>query len=350
MAFGLPSLEDRAAWLGRIGEPGAHDSIASGSRILLDVDAIEAPVGSPGSHRGWLRVAAWNAERCRYLDASLELLARVDADVVLLSELDSGMARSGNHDVPRRLAEGLGLGGAFGVEFVELSIGDAADVVSADASGMTTNDRGLHGNAVLARGGVRDAAVLRLDEGGDWFTADRGQPRVGGRMAVAGVVTIAGDVDLTVVSFHLESRSTADERGAQFARLLAAVDDRFGSGPCVLGGDANTFGVAIAELADRAAVQRMRCEEPTRFSWPVGHEPLFEEAARRGFSWIDSNVVAPTTNHDAGGLPDHVPLHLDWLLTRGLEARRPAVVPAVDGRGSPLSDHELVAVSVRPST
>jgi endonuclease/exonuclease/phosphatase family metal-dependent hydrolase len=350
VAFPAPSSEERAAWLGRVGEPGAHDAIADGLACLHEVDAFDAPLSSSSELRGpWLRVAAWNAERCRHLDASLGLLASVDADVLLLSELDAGMARSGNHDVPRRLAEGLGLGGAYGVEFVELSIGDAADVAAADAFGMSVNERGLHGNAVLARDGLRDAVVLRLDDGGDWFTPDRGQPRVGGRMAVAGTVSVAG-VAVTAVSFHLESGSTAAERGVQFARLLDAVDDRFGNGPCILGGDANTFGVAIAELADRRAVSRLRADEPTRFSWPVAHEPLFAEASARGFSWVDANLAAPTTNHDAAGLPDHVPLHLDWLFTRGLEARRPTVVPAVDGRGSPLSDHELVAVSVRLSS
>ena len=51
------------------------------------------------------------------------------------------------------------------------------------------------------------------------------------------------------------------------------------------------------------------------------------------------HVAAPTTEHDAGGLPDHVPLKLDWILVRGLVARRPAVTPA-----GGLSDHHAVSV------
>ena len=344
-----PTADERAAWLARIGEPGAHDDIARGLACLREVEALGEP--SADAAGPWLRVVAWNAERCRHLDASLALLADVDADLVLLSELDAGMARSGNHDVPRRLAEGLGLAGAFAVEFVELGLGDAADREFASAFGETENARGLHGNAVLARGGLRDAAALRLDDGGDWFTHERGQPRVGGRVAVAGTVTIGGadgdGVDLTAVSFHLESSSTADERAAQLGVLLRQVDERFGTGPCVIGGDANTFGAPITELFDRDDVRRLRDEEPARFSWPVDREPLFAVAADHGFAWTDANVAAPTTNHDARGLPDHVPLHLDWLFVRGLEARRPTIVPAVDGRGTPLSDHQLVAASVR---
>ncbi len=368
MTFTPPTTEERAEWLRRLDEAGAHDAIASGLACLSDVDEVGS--ADPGARAGtaasgWLRVAAWNAERGRFLEGSIELLARVDADVVLLSELDSGMARSGNADVPRRLAETLGYGGAFGVEFIELGLGDAAEEArmlsesGGSSGGGAVNERGLHGNAVLARGGVREAVVLRLDAGGDWFGADRGQPRIGGRMAVAGRVALAGGgeaggggggagVDVTVVSVHLESSSTAAGRAAQMEVLLGLVDERFGKGPAVIGGDFNTFGAPIVELLDRDAGRRMRAESPTRFSWPVPHEPLFGDvAAVHGFEWVDANVTAPTTRHGAGGLPDHIPLKLDWLLVRGLEARRATVVPALAADGSALSDHDLVAVSVR---
>jgi endonuclease/exonuclease/phosphatase family metal-dependent hydrolase len=347
VTFSGPTADERAAWLERIDEPGAHAAIAEGLACLRDVELLDEPVGAPAVGP-WLRVAAWNAERCRHLDASIAMLAAVDADVLLLSELDAGMARSGNHDVPRRLAAALGMSGAFAVEFVELSLGDAADVEFAQGFGLSENTRGLHGNAVLVRGSeMRDACALRLDDGGDWFTLDRGQPRVGGRVAVAGLLDI-GDVDVVVVSFHLESSSTADERGVQMGLLLRQVDERFGAAtPCILGGDANTFGAPITALFDRDHVRQLRDEEPTRFSWPVPREPLFEVAAAHGLSWVDANVAAPTTNHDVRGLPDHVPLHLDWLFVRGLEARRPTIVHAVDGAGTVLSDHELVAMSVR---
>jgi hypothetical protein len=75
---------------------------------------------------------------------------------------------------------------------------------------------------------------------------------------------------------------------------------------------------------------------------------LFAIAAAHGYSWTDANVAAPTTRHGPDGLPDHAPLKLDWILVRGLEARRAAVVPAISDVGAEaLSDHDLVAVSVR---
>jgi endonuclease/exonuclease/phosphatase family metal-dependent hydrolase len=247
------------------------------------------------------------------------------------------MARSGDVDVFASLASAAGASaGAFGVEFVELSLGDA-DERAALPEGAS-NSLGLHGNAVLSRIGLEDPFVLRLDGGGDWFTEERGQPRVGGRCAVAGR---AGP--LVVVSVHLESSSTADERAAQLATLLSLVDERFGAAsPAVVGGDLNTFGAPMAKLLDRSSSRELRASEPTRFSWPVPHEPLFAAAAVRGYEWVEANVAGPTTFHGPDSLPDHVPLHLDWLLVRGAEARRPTIVT-----GGGLSDHELVAVSVR---
>ncbi|HVF33333.1 MAG TPA: hypothetical protein VM933_09885, partial [Acidimicrobiales bacterium] len=105
---------------------------------------------------------------------------------------------------------------------------------------------------------------------------------------------------------------------------------------------------AFAELGDRATLRALRQADPARFSWPVPYEPLFEVAAANGFDWLEANLAAPTTHHHGDGSPHHHPLHLDWLLVRGLEARRPTVVPAVDpASGGRLSDHQLVAVSVR---
>src|SRR5690348_5817460 len=97
--FAAPSAEERAEWRRRIGEGrDAHDEIAAGASCLsqvdlwrngdgdVDVDAAVQP--PPGT---WLRIAAWNIERGREAAAAGAVLASVDADVVLLSEVDRGM-------------------------------------------------------------------------------------------------------------------------------------------------------------------------------------------------------------------------------------------------------------------
>ena len=72
----------------------------------------------------------------------------IGADVVLLTELDVGMARSGNRHTVRELARTMGAGYAFGVEYVELGLGD--DREKAWHAGES-NAVGLHGNAILSK-------------------------------------------------------------------------------------------------------------------------------------------------------------------------------------------------------
>ncbi len=264
---------------------------------------LEPPIGAP--LKGWVRVAAWNLARGRDLPAAASLLRRCRADLLLLSELDRGMARTGNVDAPRAVAESLQTGYGFGVEFIELT-GDDGD-----------DEMGLHGNAILTAAPLEQPEVVRLGGEGAWFAAGSTEPRVGGRVAVLGTIEVDG-TPVRVASTHLENMTDPDGRAAQLSVLLDAVEE-LGPGPAIVGGDLNTFGAPLEDLADRAAVRRMRDDDPARFSWPVAYEPLFET-----------------------GLPDHVPLRLDWILIRGLDARRAAVTPC-DG----LSDHQVVSAGVR---
>jgi hypothetical protein len=99
-----------------------HDRFAGSLPCLHAIELVPPPQPQPLGNR--LRIAAWNAERCKYLPESASLLAGIGADVVLLTELDIGMARSGNRHTVRELAHMLGAGYAFGVEYVELGLGD----------------------------------------------------------------------------------------------------------------------------------------------------------------------------------------------------------------------------------
>jgi endonuclease/exonuclease/phosphatase family metal-dependent hydrolase len=333
----LPTQDARTGWAARVGDQELHRRLLDELPCLHQAQQWHA--GPSSDLTGWLRVAAWNVQRGRRPAALADRLYESGADVCLLSELDDGMARTDNEDTADAIATDMLAGYVFGVEFVELGLGD--DEEQQAATGRA-NERGLHGNAILSPAYLRDPVVVRLPgSGAGWFAADSSQPRVGGRIAVLATVDLDG-VPVELASVHLENRTTAAHRAEQMEVILRAVDERSDGGPAVVGGDLNTLGVPYADLLDRSLVRQLRQEEPTRFTWPVAHEPLFEVARAHGFEWTDANVAAPTTEHDAGGLPDHVPLKLDWILVRGLVARRPAVIPA-----SGLSDHHAVSVGVR---
>ncbi|TIW86618.1 MAG: endonuclease, partial [Mesorhizobium sp.] len=73
---------------------------------------------------------AWNVERLRHVDAIAETIAGQAPHVVLLSEVDKGMARSGNGHLLSRLADRLGHSYAYGVEFLELGTGNETEQVA----------------------------------------------------------------------------------------------------------------------------------------------------------------------------------------------------------------------------
>src|SRR5690606_19691295 len=130
-----------------------------------------------------LRVGAWNAQHCHFPRQGGALLAAHGLDVVLLSELDIGMRRSGQRNTPRLLADAQGHGHAFGLEFLELV---ASKGLSSVGDGVAENLAGFHGNGLTAGMAPNDFRLIHLPSEADWYAVPRrGQYRIGGRMALA---------------------------------------------------------------------------------------------------------------------------------------------------------------------
>lgn len=316
-----------------------HDRIARGVTALTAIEY--RPPETPAPPRRPLRLAAWNAERLKYGPASAALLAPLDLDIILLSETDIGMARSGNRHTTADLAAALEMGYAYAVEFVELGLGDPRE--QAWHKGQR-NHAGLHGNAILSRLPLNDLALIRLDSGGRWFKdRDNGshvgtQRRLGGRMALAGRVT-TDDGDFVVVSLHLESESDAADRAQQMTQLLHAIQGCYGKAPMVIGGDCNT--------ADLPAVDETRPEESrTWFHRCDSYEPLFGVMQQNSFGWRTANDMAATQRMRPDGTPVPPFRRIDWLFTRGVTASSPRTVAAVGEAGAAVSDHEVLVVDL----
>ncbi|MEK7792908.1 MAG: hypothetical protein AAB353_00185, partial [Candidatus Hydrogenedentota bacterium] len=93
------------------------------TEIELRNDSATPPHGERN-----LRIAAWNMERGRFWEDGAKLIreqpALRDAGVILLGEMDLGMARSENVHTTRNMADALGMNYAYAVEFLELTGGD----------------------------------------------------------------------------------------------------------------------------------------------------------------------------------------------------------------------------------
>ncbi|WP_323772099.1 endonuclease/exonuclease/phosphatase family protein [Antarctobacter sp.] len=327
-----PSAAARAEAIANGGDAAFNARAQAQWPCLNTLELRQPPAPLPAPQR--LTVAAWNIERCKRVEDSAELLRSLGADVVLATEVDIGMARSGQRHTVRDLAEALGMGYAFGTEFVELGTGDPYETsLFADIP----NTHGLHGNAILSRYPLENVALIPLDAGGMWFVSqpkNDGQLRLGGRMAVAAqVATPHGPLTLTAA--HYESESDAAGRAADTRTLIDRLDSTYGTGPTVIGGDLNTKSLmdGIRTYANILAD-------------PAPHEPCFDVFESHSFDWRGCNAGLPTTRA-APGKPVNYPLWmLDWLFTRGVAATDARVTPALSAAGQYLSDHELLTCRI----
>lgn len=311
---------------------------------LDQIEEVPPPRPTPPLHSA--RILFWNAERLKFLDASVALLRAAQADACVLCELDYGMARSGNRHAVADLAAARDSGYIFGVEFVELGLGDARE---RQWHAGERNIAGIHGAGLVSPHELHRPALLRLETTGRWFDGAFGERRVGGRIAIMAEMEIGG-VPVLLVSVHYESHTDPADRLAQTSILLDVIDARAPGIPVLIGGDFNTNTLDRSDHERPRLVKAAVEVDPDRLTLPMRYEPMFEELRRRGYDWEHCNIMGLGTQRTR---PDGTPAEplgrIDWFFARGLECSDPAVIPAVDANGLAISDHEALAVTVRPS-
>lgn len=301
--------------------PAAHRTLLADTPAMNAVQVGGAATASILPNQ--FTIAAWNVERCLFPEDTAAHLAPVAPDIVLLSEVDHGMARTSQRHTTEVMAAQLGMTYAFGVEFHELGLGGATERAFCIDD---FNALGWHGNAILSSVPFIRTALIRLDDHGHWFVNDAGnvdpqQPRLGGRMAIAAIVS-GENGPLCVVSTHFESNADASYRHEQMQTLLDAIDAFAPDMPVLVGGDLNTGN-----------------HLPAGFDWR--DETLFALAQERGYSWdftADGTTTRPSliTPH-----PDRV-MKLDWIAGRGFISVENGTLNSTMPDGKPLSDHDCV--------
>lgn len=348
-------------------------------RRVLDTPETGDFIRSAAPARRQYRFVAWNVERGAQFDGQVEALRThpllSGADVLLLTETDTGMVRSGNRNVARDLARALGMQFAFVPCYLNLTKGSG---IEQDLPG--TNDLGLHGNALLSRYPIANVRPILLENGVD-IMASR-EKRIGRQAAVAADIRFP-NATVTAVSVHLDAHSTQRHRYLQLRDILDRVDaipshDRKG---VVIGGDWNTstYNSSRALHAILGFWLRvfMGVDNVIRnhYLHPYRHfeRDLFRLLEERGFDYRECNRLGEhTVSYDVDdlratkALRDWVPgwcfhfirwslrnhggrcpVKLDWFATRGVRCRNPMVVHDVrEGRAVPLSDHDAIAVDI----
>jgi endonuclease/exonuclease/phosphatase family metal-dependent hydrolase len=216
---------------------------------LLDHRAIHRVTGEPRrvdrpvGQRDHLNVVTWNIERGRAYESVLGVLRTLDADILLLQEVDRFCRRTGYRDVARDLAHALGMNWVAAGEFQEIGEG--------------SSDRpALHGQTILSRFPIVDANVLRFKSQARWrWSINPVQPRRGGRIALK-----ARTGGFLLYNTHIESGGNEPLQLNQIAEILAdEARERTDLTPVIIGGDFNNgpvlrsslFGsLSAAEFAD----------------------------------------------------------------------------------------------------
>ena len=326
----------------------------------------------PSSDPTRVRAVHWNIEHGNeYEQVERALLARPelrDADLVLLNEVDLGMARAANRDVTADLAGALGLHAAFGAMFLELTPGRDDDLRFA---ARRENQESLFGVAILSRWPIATARIVDLP------SPERIQfdvERMAGRH-----IGLVAEIErpcapFVAVSAHLEVHRTRAHRAAQVRVLANTMRDK--TRPVILAGDFNshTFdrglwhtplaGALSLLLTPGGALQR-------RLLHPDGgpaREPLFDELRDAGFEWAPFVDREPTLRlrfdrldelhalfGPARGLARQLfaraerraRLRLDWFAGRGWRDGRGFTVPDLDGPGR-ASDHAPIVAEFQP--
>lgn len=268
-----------------------------------------------------------------------------NADVILASEVDCGMARSGNADVTRTLARKLGLNYAFGMEFL---------TVDAWKNG---NEQGLGGNAILSRYPLSHVSVIHLPIEFDWFGLESDR-RLGTRIAVAAEIDCGGR-RIGVCSAHLDNRVSPAGRACQMTYLAEELNRIYGGIPMLIGGDMNTNTIDGDQKDAYAALSGKPDEQKRRMAAIPRWEPLMDCAVRRGYRYDNCNLFNKVTRlrPDPAG---ELQMNLDWFFSRGLDCSDPCTVSCVFDHsalengddcaafdGQYLSDHYAIAVHCR---
>jgi endonuclease/exonuclease/phosphatase family metal-dependent hydrolase len=190
------------------------------------------PAGPAQRPRGFIRIVSWNIERGLRFPGILEFLRIVQADLILLQEVDTNARRTHYRDVASDLARALHLNVVFGREFQELSEGSSASPA-------------FQGQATLSPWPLSNGRTIQFRDQSNfwkprWYVPRIGafQRRNGGRIALVAEARVYGR-KLVTYNVHLESRSNDTLRLRQLEEVLEDCRRCGDASMFVIGGDFN---------------------------------------------------------------------------------------------------------------
>lgn len=365
-----PEMEASALW----------EAIRNEAEAILNAVVYEEfGAGDETGALSEIKALAWNIERGIVFDGIVGALryhdALKDKDLLLLTELDYGMARSGNRFVAQEIAKALKLNYAFAPVYIALQKGSG---VESAMEGENTNS--IHGLAMFSRWPMRNVHAIPLPNGKDKMWGK--EKRLGSLRA------LFADIDhplgtFRAVTVHLDAHCSRAHRQMQM-RLILDHLDTLPEMPTLIGGDWNTT-TFNSQSSTRAImgywrrvfmgpknVAQNHLPHPEKFF----EKPLFDMLERRGYNFRELNNIGEGTLHyhvesiekntnlrdwvpewcfpfifwAANRVGGHVSGRLDWFAGKGMEpapGKHPRTIRDLsDDAGTPLSDHDAISIDL----
>lgn len=326
-----------------------------------------------------VRALAWNIERGIALDAIIEAFMQhpdlKNRDVLLLTELDYGMARSNNRFVARELASRLRMNYAFAPVYIALQKGSGVEKF-VDGE----NKESIHGLALFSRYPMLNVHAISLPNGKDKMRG--AEKRLGSLRA------LIADIDHPIgrfraVTTHLDAHCSRKHRELQMRIILNHLE-KLEPIPTLIGGDWNTT-TFNSQNAFRAILGYWRRVFMGIRNVAINHFPypdryfergLFRELEQRGYVYKELNEYGVGTLHydiksvekntnlrdwvpawcfpfifwAAGKVGGRVSARLDWFAGRNIcVVDKPKTIHELrDKNGNALSDHDPITLDFVP--
>ena len=254
-----------------------------------------------------LRIVDWNIERGQQLQGVTEFLGGVNADILILQEVDLNARRTQRLNIAETIARKLEMNYVFGREFQELVQG-------------SKDSPAYHGQATLSKWPISQPRLIRFSRQSHfwqprWFlpNIEPFQERLGGRVALVAQINVAGRTFVTY-NLHLESRGNNALRISQLAEVLTDATCYDAECPVIVAGDFNTDAskAAVALQLARAGF-RDAVASPRAPSTPA--HGLFEGRHRIDWAFVRGPLRASSGQvHGSVNASDHYPI--SFMLTR----------------------------------
>ena len=334
------------------------------------VETVPEP-GAVATGSPIIQALAWNIERGSVYGGIVDALknhkALRDKDVLLLTELDYGMARSGDRFVAQELARELKRNYAFAPVYIALQKGSGVE-----SAVEGENTLSIHGLAMFSKWKMSNVHAVPLPNGKDKMWGK--EKRLGSLRALfADIEHPTGT--FRAVTVHLDAHCSRAHRHMQIRIILDHLDT-LPPMPTLIGGDWNTTGFN-SQSSTRAIMGYWRRVFMGPKNVALNHLPhperfferrLFGELESRGYDYKSLNEIGAGTLHyhiesiekntnlrdwvpawyfpfifwAAGRVGGHVSGRLDWFAGKGIE-----IAPGTTPRETVLKINAALVESMR---